>query len=189
MTARILIVDDVMPNRKLLQVKLEREYFDVLTASSGAEALDIVKREQPDLILLDVMMPDMDGFEVCRQLKKDPATAFLPVVLVTGLDHPEDRVAGLQAGADDFLTKPLDDTSLYARVRSLVRLKFTVDELRSRGDAYRETDDALLQKPIVDASSSGLVRKSSAPACKPATRSSGGSSNGLSACCFSHRSG
>lgn len=134
MTARILIVDDVLPNRKLLQAKLEREYFDVLSAASGAEALEIIGREQPDIVLLDVMMPEMDGLEVCRRIKRNPDTAYLPVVLVTALDQPEDRVAGLQAGADDFLTKPLDDVSLYARVRSLVRLKMTVDELRARED-------------------------------------------------------
>jgi len=150
LTARILIVDDVLPNRKLLKAKLEREYFDVLTAASGQEALDLVEREQPDLVLLDVMMPDMDGMEVCRRIKKNPASAFLPVVLVTALDHPEDRVAGLQAGADDFLTKPLDELSLVARVRSLVRLKFTVDELRSR-DMYRESDDCALHNSITDA--------------------------------------
>lgn len=154
MTARILIVDDILPNRKLLQAKLEREYFDVLTAASGAEALSIVEREQPDIVLLDVMMPEMDGLEVCRRIKKNPATSYLPVVLVTALDQPEDRVAGLQAGADDFLTKPLDDVSLYARVRSLVRLKMTVDELRSRNDdgsSGNEGEEADLQKSITDA--------------------------------------
>lgn len=154
MTARVLIVDDVLPNRKLLQAKLEREYFDVLTAQSGPEALEIIEREQPDIVLLDVMMPDMDGLEVCRRIKRNPATSYLPVVLVTALDQPEDRVKGLQAGADDFLTKPLDDVSLYARVRSLVRLKMTVDELRVReaeGTLSGDDFEIDLKKPITDA--------------------------------------
>lgn len=132
MTARVLVVDDVPPNVKLLEAKLTSEYFDVLTAFSGPEALDVISREHPDIILLDVMMPGMDGFEVCRRIKADPATAHIPVVMVTALDQPSDRVAGLEAGADDFLTKPVQDLALFARVRSLVRLKVMMDELRNR---------------------------------------------------------
>jgi len=132
MTARVLVVDDVPPNVKLLEAKLTSEYFDVLTAYSGPEALDVTSREHPDIILLDVMMPGMDGFEVCRRIKADPATAHIPVVMVTALDQPSDRVAGLEAGADDFLTKPVQDMALFARVRSLVRLKVMMDELRNR---------------------------------------------------------
>lgn len=132
MTARVLVVDDVPPNVKLLEAKLMSEYFDVLTAYSGPEALDVISREHPDIILLDVMMPGMDGFEVCRRIKADPSTAHIPVVMVTALDQPSDRVAGLEAGADDFLTKPVQDLALFARVRSLVRLKVMMDELRNR---------------------------------------------------------
>ncbi len=132
MTARVLVVDDVPPNVKLLEAKLTSEYFDVLTAYSGPEALDVTSREHPDIILLDVMMPGMDGFEVCRRIKADPVTAHIPVVMVTALDQPSDRVAGLEAGADDFLTKPVQDMALFARVRSLVRLKVMMDELRNR---------------------------------------------------------
>ena len=132
MTARVLVVDDVPPNVKLLEAKLTSEYFDVLTAFSGPEALDVISREHPDIILLDVMMPGMDGFEVCRRIKGDPSTAHIPVVMVTALDQPSDRVAGLEAGADDFLTKPVQDLALFARVRSLVRLKVMMDELRNR---------------------------------------------------------
>jgi len=132
MTARVLVVDDVPPNVKLLEAKLTSEYFDVLTAFSGPEALDVTSREHPDIILLDVMMPGMDGFEVCRRIKADPATAHIPVVMVTALDQPSDRVTGLEAGADDFLTKPVQDLALFARVRSLVRLKVMMDELRNR---------------------------------------------------------
>lgn len=132
MTARVLVVDDVPPNVKLLEAKLTSEYFDVLTAYSGPEALDIIAREHPDIILLDVMMPGMDGFEVCRRIKADKATAHIPVVMVTALDQPSDRVAGLEAGADDFLTKPVQDIALFVRVKSLVRLKVMLDELRNR---------------------------------------------------------
>ncbi|WCL55700.1 PleD family two-component system response regulator [Gimibacter soli] len=132
MTARVLVVDDVPPNVKLLEAKLTSEYFDVLTAFSGPEALDVISREHPDIILLDVMMPGMDGFEVCRRIKADAATSHIPVVMVTALDQPSDRVAGLEAGADDFLTKPVQDLALFARVKSLVRLKVMMDELRNR---------------------------------------------------------
>ncbi len=132
MTARVLVVDDVPPNVKLLEAKLTSEYFDVLTAFSGPEALEVIAREHPDIVLLDVMMPGMDGFEVCRRIKADPVTAHIPVVMVTALDQPSDRVTGLEAGADDFLTKPVQDLALFARVRSLVRLKVMMDELRNR---------------------------------------------------------
>ena len=132
MSARILVVDDVPANVKLLEARLSAEYFDVMTASNGAEALEICARAECDIILLDVMMPDMDGFEVCRRLKSNPATHFIPVVMVTALDSPSDRVRGLEAGADDFLTKPVSDVVLIARVRSLTRLKMMTDELRMR---------------------------------------------------------
>jgi len=132
MSARVLVVDDVPANVKLLEARLSAEYFDVLTASNGAEALDICSRAECDIILLDVMMPDMDGFEVCRRLKSNPATHYIPVVMVTALDSPADRVRGLEAGADDFLTKPVSDIVLIARVRSLTRLKMMTDELRMR---------------------------------------------------------
>ena len=132
MSARVLVVDDVPANVKLLEARLSAEYFDVLTASNGAEALEICARAECDIILLDVMMPDMDGFEVCRRLKSNPATHFIPVVMVTALDSPADRVRGLEAGADDFLTKPVSDVVLIARVRSLTRLKMMTDELRMR---------------------------------------------------------
>jgi len=132
MTARVLVVDDVAANVKLLEARLSAEYFDVVTAMSGQEALAICERAECDLILLDVMMPDMDGFEVCRRLKTNPATHHIPVVMVTALDQPSDRVRGLEAGADDFLTKPISELALIARVRSLARLKMVTDELRMR---------------------------------------------------------
>jgi two-component system, cell cycle response regulator len=132
MTARILVVDDILSNVKLLEAKLTAEYFEVITAFSGEQALTKTEGELPDIILLDVMMPGMDGFEVCRRIKASPKTAHIPIILVTALDQPSDRVAGLEAGADDFLTKPVDDFALFARVRSLVRLKMMTDELRMR---------------------------------------------------------
>jgi len=132
MTARVLVVDDILSNVKLLEAKLTAEYFEVVTAHNGIEALARIEDHAPDIVLLDVMMPGMDGFEVCRRIKADPRTAHVPVVMVTALDQPSDRVAGLEAGADDFLTKPVDDAALFARVRSLVRLKMMTDELHMR---------------------------------------------------------
>ncbi len=138
MTARVLVVDDILSNVKLLEAKLTTEYFEVVTAYSGIEALAKVDECAPDIILLDVMMPGMDGFEVCRRIKSNPKSAHVPVVMVTALDQPSDRVAGLEAGADDFLTKPVDDAALFARVRSLVRLKMMTDELRMRETTGQE---------------------------------------------------
>ena len=132
MTARILIVDDIPTNVRLLEARLTAEYFEVLTAASGPEALAACERADIDLVLLDVMMPDMDGFEVCRRLKANPHTQHIPVLMITALDQPSDRVKGLEVGADDFLTKPVDDVQLMARVKSLVRLKSLTDELRAR---------------------------------------------------------
>jgi two-component system cell cycle response regulator len=132
MSARILVVDDIEANVRLLEAKLSAEYYEVLTANDGPTALAIAASEKPDIILLDVMMPGMDGFQVCRRLKDDPETRHVPVVLVTALDGRADRVAGLEAGADEFLPKPIDDVMLFARVRSLTRLKLVIDELRDR---------------------------------------------------------
>ena len=138
MTARVLVVDDVPANVKLLEARLSAEYFDVVTATNGKEALAICERAECDLVLLDVMMPDMDGFEVCRRLKTSPATHHIPIVMVTALDQPSDKVRGLEAGADDFLTKPIAELALLARVRSLARLKMVTDELRMRALTSRD---------------------------------------------------
>ena len=132
MSARVLVVDDILPNVKLLEAKLSSEYYDVLTASNGIDALKKVEEESPDIVLLDVMMPGMDGFEVCRRIKSNPAVAHIPVVMVTALTDSQDKVRGLEAGADDFLSKPINDLALMARVRSLVRLKMALDEWRVR---------------------------------------------------------
>src|SRR3979409_500172 len=138
MTARILVVDDIPANVKLLEARLTAEYFDVTTAMSGAETLAICERAQCDIVLLDVMMPDMDGFETCRRLKANPLTHHIPVVMVTALDQPSDRVRGLDAGADDFLTKPVSDVARRARVRARVCRKGAADEWRMRALTSRE---------------------------------------------------
>jgi two-component system cell cycle response regulator len=158
MTARVLVVDDVPANVKLLEARLSAEYFDVVTAMSGAEALEICERAECDIVLLDVMMPDMDGFEVCSRLKTGPTTHHIPVVMVTALDQPADRVRGLEAGADDFLTKPVSDVALIARVRSLTRLKMMTDELRMRAFTSREIGILSPEREaIADAGRNGRV--------------------------------
>jgi two-component system cell cycle response regulator len=140
MTAIVLVVDDLLPNVKLLEVKLTSEYYEVVTARSGAEAIEIANQRPIDIILLDVMMPDMDGFETCRKLKSSEKTANIPVVMVTALSETEDRVQGLEAGADDFLTKPINDTALFARIKSLARMKVMLDELRLRDKTGNQLD-------------------------------------------------
>jgi len=132
LSARVLVVDDVEVNRKLLHAKLAHEYFEVTEAVDGFDALEKARATEPDIILLDAMMPRMDGFEACRELKFDPRTEHIPIVMVTALHEREDRLRGLKAGADDFLTKPIHDLQLLSRVRALTKFKFVADELRKR---------------------------------------------------------
>jgi two-component system cell cycle response regulator len=157
MTARVLVVDDILSNVKLLEAKLAAEYFEVLTASNGEQALARVSADLPDIILLDVMMPGMDGFEVCRRIKTNTKTTHIPIIMVTALDQPTDRVAGLDAGADDFLTKPVDDTALFARVRSLVRLKTMTDELRMREETGQNMGLADAGEMLLEPDPSGRI--------------------------------
>lgn len=158
MTARILVVDDIVANVKLLEARLTAEYFEVLTAMSGQEALDICERERADVILLDVMMPGMDGFEVCRRLKENPKTQQLPVVMVTALDQASDKVRGLEVGADDFLTKPVDEIALMTRVRNLARVKMMNDEMIMRAAAGANIDFTVESDNIWrDAGSGGQI--------------------------------
>ncbi len=134
MTGRILIVDDVPANTRLLQAKLGNEYYQIETAQDGFEALRLALSWQPDLILLDVMMPGMDGYQTCRRLKSDSKTTHIPVVMITALGDTTERLHGLEVGADDFLTKPVDYDTLLARVRGLMRLKRLLDEWRVRSE-------------------------------------------------------
>ena len=131
MPGRVLVVDDIGANVKLLQARLSAEHFDVLTAYSGEEALELLQSERVDVVLLDVMMPGMDGFEVCRRIKASTPTMHVPVVMVTALDQTCDKVQSLEAGADDFIAKPVDDIALITRVTNLARLKTLCDETMS----------------------------------------------------------
>jgi two-component system cell cycle response regulator len=136
--ARVLVVDDISANVKILEAKLQAEYYEVLTAANGEQALAAVAAHAPDIVLLDVMMPGMDGFEACRAIKAEARSAHVPVVMITALSDVKDRVRGLEAGADDFLTKPPNTVALFARIRSLVRLKRAVDEWHTREAAAHE---------------------------------------------------
>ena len=109
MSARILVVDDLAPNRHLLEVKLTAEYYEVISAASGEDALKIAATEKIDLVLLDAMMPGLSGFEVCEMMKNNAQTWHIPIVMVTALDETTDRIRGLECGADDFISKPIDD--------------------------------------------------------------------------------
>jgi two-component system cell cycle response regulator len=132
MSARVLVVDDIEQNRKLLSDKLKNEYFHVITAVDGEDGVEKALAEEPDVILMDIMMPKLNGIDACRKLKTDPRTEHIPIVLVTALNEREDRLRGLGAGADDFLTKPVSDLHLLSRVRALTKYKMVADELRKR---------------------------------------------------------
>lgn len=138
MSGRILVVDDIATNRLILQAKLSSAYYDVLLAEGGISALEIARAELPDMILLDVMMPDLDGYAVCRALKSDKNTAHIPVIMITAANESEERIRGLEAGADDFLSKPINDMALFARVRNLLRVKMMFDELKLREATSQE---------------------------------------------------
>jgi two-component system cell cycle response regulator len=157
MTARVLVVDDVDANVKLLEARLTADYFEVRTARSGREALEICANERADVLLLDVM-PGMDGFEVCRRLKAETRTQHIPVIMVTALDQPADRVKGFEAGADDFLTKPVDDVALVKRVRNLARLKMLTDEMLMRASTEEQLGFAGdLHKPFDQVARGGRI--------------------------------
>jgi two-component system cell cycle response regulator len=156
MTGNILIVDDLEPNVRLLEAKLLSEYYTIFFANSGIKALEMLSLHKIDVVLLDVMMPGMDGFETCRRVKEDPNTTHIPVIMVTALSEIEDRIKGLEAGADEFLTKPINDIALFARVKSLSRIKTIIDELKLRnqtnlslGASATEIKDNFLDSKIV----------------------------------------
>ncbi|MEO8303535.1 MAG: response regulator [Betaproteobacteria bacterium] len=144
--AKVLVVDDTPHNVKLLADLLGVKGYAVATAVNGEEALAKVASESPDLILLDVMMPGLSGYDVCRRLRSDPATALLPIVLVTSLDPQGERVKGIEAGADDFLPKPINQAELFARVRSLLRVKSLQDEVRRQAGALKEWNAKLEER-------------------------------------------
>ncbi len=150
MSARILVVDDIATNLRLLEAKLQNEYYEVAVAASGPDALSQALTWAPDVILLDIMMPGMDGYEVCERLKADPRTAHIPVVMVTALVDPAERVRGLQVGADDFLSKPVDDATLFARLRALLRVKQVQDAWRIQGEAARGLGFQAPAEPSLD---------------------------------------
>ncbi|HXJ81622.1 MAG TPA: response regulator [Candidatus Methylomirabilis sp.] len=144
--SRILVVDDLPQNVKLLADLLGAKGYSVATASSGPEALLKVESERPDMVLLDVMMPEMSGYEVCRKIRENPSTGILPVVMVTSLDPAQERIRGLEAGADDFLTKPVNQAELLARVRSLVRVKQLYDTVQAQAAELAELNKTLEQR-------------------------------------------
>ncbi len=147
---RILVVDDVPVNIQLLVTYLSAEGYEVISAKDGRDAMKAVKEHQPDLVLLDVMMPKMNGFEVCQAIKSDDATKFIPVILVTALNEPEDKVKGMNSGADDFLAKPFNKLELLVRVRSLLRIKHLHDELQEKVIELQRTKEELRQLAITD---------------------------------------
>ncbi|OZC10693.1 response regulator receiver domain protein [Onchocerca flexuosa] len=124
---KIIVVDDVLSNVQLLEARLKAEYYAVIVAHDGKEAIDLVAKQQPDIILLNITMPKINDFEVCRSLKSDPLTTHIPIIMLTALHDPYGRVQGINAGADDFLTKPIDKTALSARIKSLISLKMKID--------------------------------------------------------------
>jgi class 3 adenylate cyclase/CheY-like chemotaxis protein len=142
---RILVVDDTPENIRLLEALLEPRGYAVITASSGQEALAKLRDQHPDLVLLDVVMPEMDGYQVCRRLREDPATTVLPVVMVTA-SGSEQRVAAIEAGADDFISKPLDQAELLARIRSLLRIKQYHDKIEAQAAELKRWNRDLEQR-------------------------------------------
>lgn len=149
----VLVVDDIPENVELLEAYLVPEKYNVVTAYNGIEALEKVKETPPDIVLLDIMMPQMDGFEVCYALKNDAKTQFVPVVMVTALKERDDKIKGIEAGADDFLTKPIDKVELLTRIRSLIRVKNLHDDLERSYVALQDlqnTKERLTQMIIHD---------------------------------------
>jgi len=165
-SGKILVVDDTPQNIKVLDAILSPRGYTVITASSGAEALEKVRTEAPDLVLLDIVMPGMSGYEVARHLRADPATRFLPIVMVTALGAQEERVKAIEAGADDFLTKPINQLELLARVKSLLRIKTYHDTIQSQAAQLAEWNKTLeerVQRQVEELERIGRLRRFLAP--------------------------
>jgi class 3 adenylate cyclase/CheY-like chemotaxis protein len=165
-SAKILVVDDTPKNVKLLADVLSAKGYAVVTAASGAEALEKVEAERPDLILLDVVMPGMSGYEVCRKIREDPATGILPVVMVTALDPNQERIKGLEAGADDFLTKPINQPELLARIRSLLRIRElygTVQAQAAELSAWNKTLEQRVAEQVTQLERLGRLKRFFSP--------------------------
>ncbi|RED11047.1 diguanylate cyclase [Pontivivens insulae] len=160
MSGRILVIDDVAANRALIRAKLTSVYYDVIVTGDAEEVGGILRHSPPAMVLIDVMMPEIDAFELCAELKNSSATAHIPVVMMSSSNDPDDRVRGLAAGADDFLIKPIHDLALFARVRNLMRVRFAMDELRHRNDVARDLGlpvDDLTKAPAIGPGQSVLV--------------------------------
>jgi class 3 adenylate cyclase len=157
-SGKVLVVDDTPTNVKLLADVLRVRGYTVTTASNGEDALASIASDRPDLVLLDVMMPGISGYDVCRRLRSDTTTALLPVVLVTSLDAQQERIKGIEAGADDFLNKPINQPELFARVRSLLRIKALQDEVSKQAVALKEWNAKLEER--VDAQVAEISRMS-----------------------------
>jgi class 3 adenylate cyclase len=174
--AKVLVVDDTPHNVKLLADLLGVKGYAVATAVNGEEALVKVASEKPDLVLLDIMMPGLSGYDVCRRIRCDPETALLPVVLVTSLDPQQERVKGIEAGADDFLSKPINQPELFARVRSLLRVKSLQDEVRRQAEALKEWNVKLeerVSEQMAQLARLGQLKRFFAPAVADAIVSAG----------------
>ncbi len=166
MSAKILVVDDTPQNVKLLTDLLTVKGYAVVTAATGEEALVKIGAEHPDLVLLDIMMPGMSGYDVCRKLRAEPATALLAIVLVTSLDPREERVKGIEAGADDFLSKPINQSELFARVKSLLRIKALQDDVKRQGlelERWNELLEARVREQVAQIERLGRMKNFFAP--------------------------
>src|SRR5215471_490935 len=163
---KILAVDDRSQNLKMLEAILSPRGYTVVTASSGAEALEKVRTAAPDLVLLDIVMPGMSGYEVAQRLRSDPTTSFLPIVMVTVLGAQEEKVKAIEAGADDFLTKPVDQIELLARVKSLLRIKAYHDTIQEQAAQLAEWNRSLevrVQRQVEELERMGRLRRFLAP--------------------------
>lgn len=177
MTHKVLVVDDTPANVKLLADLLKVKGYEVATAANGDEGLAKVASEHPDIVLLDIMMPGKSGYDVCRTIRADPETTLLPVVLVTSLDPNQERVKGMEAGADDFLQKPINQQELFARVKSLLRVKALQDEVKQQADKLAEwnaTLEARVQEQLTELERLGRLKSFFSPQLGEAILAGGG---------------